>query len=65
MTVFTETWLTEHDDDEGLSVVASGMHQLDSNMEVVRDTQGAVCVFTSKRDPVLQWLRERICTLDV
>ncbi len=64
---FTETWLTEHDQDSDLLINGFGApHHLDRNAEVTKKTQGGgVCVYVNQRYCNSVTVRERICTPDV
>jgi hypothetical protein len=64
---FTETWLTERDQDSDLMISGFGApHHLDRNSEVTKKTQGGgVCLYINQRYCTSVTVRERICTPDV
>ncbi|XP_073717881.1 uncharacterized protein [Misgurnus anguillicaudatus] len=64
---FTETWLTERDQDSDLMISGFGVpYRLDRNSEVTKKTQeGGVCLYINQRYCTSVTVRERICTPDV
>ena len=64
---FTETWLTERDQDSDLMITGFGApHRVDRNSEVTNKTQGGgVCLYINQRYCTSVTVRERICTPDV
>ncbi len=64
---FTETWLTEHDQDSNLFIDGFGVpFRLDRKSAVTRKSQGGgVCLYFNKRYCNSVTVRECVCTPDV